>query len=60
MDMAQQVVRPGFPRQSRLIDAVMALGTRSGQGFHPGGADSLTARERMLFNYWVLLGAQYR
>jgi len=60
MDMQSQVTRPGFPRQSRLVDYVMALGTRSGQGYHPADADSLTAEERRMINLWVLLGAQYK
>ena len=55
-----QVVRPGFPRQSRLIDYVLGLGSRAGQGTHPAGPDSLTAEEKRDFNLWVLLGAQYR
>jgi hypothetical protein len=59
-DMATQVVMPPFPRRSRLIDYVLALGSRSGQGFHPTGADSLTAAERRRMNLWVLLGAQYK
>jgi hypothetical protein len=60
MSLATQVVRPGFPRQSRLIDYVLGLGSRAGQGTHPAGADSLTAREKWWFNMWVLLGAQYK
>jgi mono/diheme cytochrome c family protein len=60
MTMATQEVVPAFPRRSRLVDYVMALGSRSGQGFHPSGTDSLTAAERRMFNLWVLLGAQYR
>ena len=60
MSATGNVVSPPFPRRSRLIDWLLALGSRSGQGFHPGGADSLTARERRLFNYWVTLGAQYK
>ncbi len=60
MSMATQVVVPPFPRRSRLIDYVLGLGSRSGSGFHPTGADSLTARERRLFNLWVMLGAQYK
>jgi len=60
MSMASQVVTPAFPRGSRLIDYVLGLGSRAGQGLHPTGADSLTARERREFNLWVLLGAQYK
>jgi hypothetical protein len=60
MNMTGQVVNPPFPRRSKLIDYVMALGSRSGQGFHTTGADSLDARERRLFNLWVMLGAQYK
>ena len=58
--LASQEVTPAFPRKSRLIDYVLGLGSRSGQGSHPAGADSLTADERRQFNLWVLLGAQYR
>jgi hypothetical protein len=60
MSAAGEVVRPAFPRRSRLIDYVLGLGSRAGQGAHPAGPDSLTAAEKALFNYWVLLGAQYR
>lgn len=60
MRMTTQEVDPAFPRRSRLIDYVLGLGSRSGQGAHPAGADSLTAVEKRKFNYWVLLGAQYR
>jgi hydrazine synthase alpha subunit-like protein/WD40 repeat protein len=58
--MATQEVVPPFPRRSKLIDVVLGLGSRSGVGPHPTGADSLTAREKRLFNYWVTLGAQYK
>jgi hypothetical protein len=58
--LATQEVNPPFPRRSRLIDYVLALNSRSGSGFHPTGADSLTAAERRQFNLWVLLGAQYK
>ena len=58
--MLNQEVEPAFPRRSRLIDYVLGVGPRSGQGFHPTGADSLTAVERRQFNLWVLMGAQYR
>jgi hypothetical protein len=54
---SRQVVDPAFPRRSPLIDYVLGLGTRAGQGSHPG---TLTAEERRLFNLWVLLGAQYK
>jgi hypothetical protein len=60
MSMTAQEVDPAFPRRSRLIDYVLGAGSRSGQGFHPTGADSLTAVERRQFNLWVLLGAQYK
>jgi hypothetical protein len=60
MTMQAQEVDPAFPRHSRLIDYVLGAGSRSGQGFHPTGADSLTAVERRQFNLWVLLGAQYK
>ncbi len=55
-----QVTVPGFPRRSKLIDYVLGLGSRAGQGSHPAGPDSLTAQERRMFNLWVLLGAQYK
>ena len=58
--MDHQVVRPVFPRRSLLIDYVMGLGSRDGMASHPGGAEALTAAEIELFNYWVLLGAQYK
>jgi hypothetical protein len=60
MTTMNQEVDPAFPRRSRLIDYVLGAGSRSGQGFHPTGADSLTAVERRKFNLWVLLGAQYK
>jgi hypothetical protein len=60
MKLASQEVDPAFPRRSRLIDYVMGLGSRAGQGFHTTGVDSLTAVERREFNLWVLLGAQYK
>jgi hypothetical protein len=60
MTLASQEVDPAFPRRSRLIDYVLGAGSRTGQGFHPTGADSLTAVERRQFNLWVLLGAQYK
>ncbi len=58
--MLSQEVDPAFPRRSRLIDYVLGAGSRSGQGFHPTGADSLNAVERRQMNLWVLLGAQYK
>ncbi|RKZ14498.1 hypothetical protein DRQ53_11395 [bacterium] len=58
--MDHQVVRPVFPRRSLLIDYVMGLGTRDGMPSHPEGAEALTPAEIELFNYWVLLGAQYK
>jgi hypothetical protein len=57
---ATNVVQPAFPRRSRLIDYVMELGSRSGQGPHPAGPMALTPEERRKFNFWVLLGAQYK
>jgi hypothetical protein len=60
MSMAQQEVEPGFPRRSRLIDYVLGLGSRAGMGSHPAGVDSLTNQEKRQFNFWVLLGAQYK
>jgi hypothetical protein len=58
--LASQETVPPFPRRSRLIDYVLGLGSRAGQGSHPAGSDSLTAVERRNFNLWVLLGAQYK
>lgn len=58
--MDHQVVDPAFPRKSALIDWVMGLGDRDGLGSHPDGAEALTPAEIELFNYWVLLGAQYK
>jgi len=60
MKLAHQVVDPAFPRRSTLVDYVLGVGARTGQGSHPAGADSLTAAERRKFNLWVLLGAQYK
>jgi hydrazine synthase alpha subunit-like protein/WD40 repeat protein len=59
MMTAHQVVRPGFPRQSILIDYVLGLGSQAANGPHPS-AVTLTAQEKSQFNYWVLLGAQYK
>jgi hypothetical protein len=59
MSMTNNVVVPPFPRRSKLIDYVLGLGSHAGS-FHPTGADSLTAAERTKFNYWVMLGAQYK
>ena len=59
-DMDRQVVRPAFPRRSLLIDYMLSLGSRSGMPAHPEGVDALTDQEKDLFNYWVLLGAQYK
>jgi hypothetical protein len=58
--MGPQVVEPGFPRRSVLIDAILGLGDHQGTGAHPSGAEALTDQEKDLFNLWVLLGAQYR
>jgi len=60
MSMQNNVVVPGFPRRSLLIDYVLGLGSQSGTGAHPSGVDSLTTQEKSLFNYWVMLGAQYK
>ncbi len=60
MKMTTQEVDPAFPRRSRLVDYVLAVGPRSGQGFHPTGLDALTPEERRKFNLWVLMGAQYK
>jgi hypothetical protein len=60
MGMGPSVVDPAFPRRSRLVDYVLGLGSRAGQGSHPAGPDSLTAQEKRQFNLWVLLGAQYK
>lgn len=59
-ELEQQFVRPAFPRRSRLIDTVLGVDSRAGDGPHPTGANALTPEERELFNLWVLLGAQYR
>jgi hypothetical protein len=59
MMAAHQVVRPGFPRQSILIDYVLGLGSQAATGAHPTPT-TLTAQEKSQFNYWVLLGAQYK
>jgi len=55
----RNVVTPGFPRRSVLIDYVLGIGEASGQGPHPAPA-TLSLAEREMFNLWVLLGAQYR
>jgi mono/diheme cytochrome c family protein len=60
MKLASQEVEPAFPRKSRLIDYVLGLGSRAGMGPHPPAPDTLTAEERRAFNFWVLLGAQYK
>ena len=57
---APQETDPPFSRRSKLIDYVLGLGSRAGQGSHPAGPDSLTAQERRMFNLGVLLGAQYK
>jgi hypothetical protein len=58
--MANQEVVPPFPRRSRLIDVIRGLGSRSGVGPHPVAPDSLTAYEKRIFTFWVMLGAQYK
>jgi hypothetical protein len=58
--MDHQVVSPGFPRRSLLIDYVLGLGERASLGPHPDGEFALTEEERARLNYWVLLGAQYK
>ena len=58
--LASQETDPPFPRRSRLIDYVLGVGTRTGQGVHPAAPDTLTAAERRQFTYWVMLGAQYK
>ena len=55
----RQVVVPVFPRRSPLIDYIHGVGEAKNQGPHPA-SDPLTAEERELFTWWVLLGAQYR
>ncbi|HYM82504.1 MAG TPA: hypothetical protein VEY91_13965 [Candidatus Limnocylindria bacterium] len=57
MMAAHQVVVPAFPRRSLLVDYVLGVGSRAGQGSHPG---TLTEAEKRNINLWVLLGAQYR
>ncbi len=60
MSMTNQVVDPAFPRRSLLIDYVLGLGSRAGQGSHPAAPGALTDEEKRAFNLWVLLGAQYK
>jgi len=60
MKLTTQEVDPAFPRRSRLIDYVLGVGSRAGQGPHPPAPDALTPEERRAFNFWVLLGAQYK
>ena len=60
MTTTRQEVDPAFPRRSVLIDYVLGLGTRAGQGSHPTGLNALTPEEKRQFNFWVLLGAQYK
>lgn len=57
-DMDEQVTVPAFPRRSKLIDYVMGLGDQTTS--HPGNQYALTEQEKTTFNYWVLLGAQYK
>lgn len=58
-DMEENVVRPAFPRSSKLIDWVLGLGARQGNP-HPEDQYALTDEQKTKFNYWVLLGAQYK
>ncbi|MGH7725931.1 MAG: hypothetical protein ACREOU_10945 [Candidatus Eiseniibacteriota bacterium] len=60
MDMADNVVVPGFPRRSKLVDYALGVGTAAAQGSHPQGTYALTAEEKRLINFWVMLGAQYK
>jgi hypothetical protein len=61
LKLTSQETDPPFPHRSRLIDYVMGVGTRAGQGVHPSDpADTLTAVERREFNLWVTMGAQYK
>ena len=60
LKLTTQETDPPFPRRSRLIDYVLGVGSRAGQGVHPAAPDTLTAAERRLFTYWVMLGAQYK
>ena len=55
---AHQVVEPGFPRRSILIDYVLGLGSHAGNP-HPTPT-TLTPEEKRQFNLWVMLGAQYK
>ncbi len=54
-----QVTVPAFPRRSVLVDAMLGLGDHQGAA-HPAAPYALTDLEKELFNYWVLLGAQYK
>jgi hypothetical protein len=60
LKLRAQETDPPFPRRSRLIDYVLGVGSRAGQGAHPAGPDSLTAYEKRMFTFWVMLGAQYK
>ncbi len=55
----RQVVNPGFPRRSVLIDYILGVGEAEADGPHPAPG-VLTPAQQELFNFWVLLGAQYR
>jgi hypothetical protein len=55
----REVVVPGFPRRSVLVDYVLGVGEAAAQGPHPDPA-ALTPEEREMVSLWVLLGAQYR
>jgi hypothetical protein len=55
----RQAVVPAFPRRSPLVDYVMGVGERAGQGPHPASTP-LTPAEQELITFWVMLGAQYR
>lgn len=55
----RQAVRPAFPRRSPLIDYMLGVGERAGQGPHPA-TNPLTPAEQEMITLWVDLGAQYR
>ncbi len=55
-----RVVVPVFPRRSLLIDTVLGVDSRADLPPHPTGEQALSADEKRLLNFWVMLGAQYR